>query len=150
MPQSDPAIRHAEADDRFALEILIGQLGYEVSADEIAARIPLLTAPGSRMLVAELEGRVVGCLTTSMMRVVHRTAPVGRISMMVVEAGSRGKGVGKALVRAAEAALAADGCRMVEVTSNVARTEAHKFYQALGYERTSVRLARELAPPPPG
>jgi GNAT superfamily N-acetyltransferase len=150
MPQSDPAIRHAEADDRFALEILIGQLGYEVSADEIAARIPLLTAPGSRMLVAELEGRVVGCLTTSMMRVVHRPAPVGRISMMVVEAGLRGKGVGKALVRAAEAALAADGCRMVEVTSNVARTEAHKFYQALGYERTSVRLARELAPPPPG
>jgi PhnO protein len=150
MPQSDPAIRHAEADDRFALEILIGQLGYQVSADEIAARIPLLTAPGSRMLVAELEGRVVGCLTTSMMRVVHRPAPVGRISMMVVEAGSRGKGVGKALVRAAEAALAADGCRMLEVTSNVARTEAHKFYQALGYERTSVRLARELAPPPPG
>jgi len=87
---------------------------------------------------------VIGCLSTSVMRVLHRPAPVGRISMMVVEEAQRGQGIGAALVRAAEAALAEQGCYMVEVTSHVRRTEAHRFYEKLGYEKTSVRLAREL------
>ncbi|MBT2135521.1 GNAT family N-acetyltransferase [Croceibacterium sp. LX-88] len=99
---------------------------------------------GRIVLVAELEGEVAGCLTTSVMRVLHRPAPVGRISMMVVDEALRSRGLGALLVRAAEEALAAQGCYMVEVTSHVRRTEAHRFYERLGYEKTSVRLAREL------
>ena len=96
------------------------------------------------MLVAELDGRVIGCLSTSIMRVLHRPAPVGRISMMVVDEALRNRGVGAALVRMAERTLAERGCYMVGVTSHVRRTEAHRFYERLGYERTSVRLARTL------
>ena len=103
-----------------------------------------MEAEGRVVLVAELDGNVVGCLSTSVMRVLHRPAPVGRISMMVVDETLRSRGIGARLVRAAEEALAAQGCYMVEVTSQVRRIEAHRFYQRLGYEQTSVRLAREL------
>jgi hypothetical protein len=48
------------------------------------------------------------------------------------------------MLRAAEEALAGQGCYMVEVTSQVRRIDAHRFYERLGYERTSVRLAKEL------
>lgn len=99
---------------------------------------------GRAVLVAEIDGAVVGCLTTSVMRVLHRPALVGRISMMVVDEGLRSRGIGARLVRAAEETLAAQGCYMVEVTSHARRTEAHRFYERLGYEKTSVRLAREL------
>ena len=92
-------------------------------------------------LVAELDGRVVGCLATSIMHVLHRPRPVGRISMMVVEEGLRSQGIGAELVRAAEAWLKQQGCGMIEVTSNVKRTDAHRFYERLGYERTSWRFA---------
>jgi GNAT superfamily N-acetyltransferase len=91
-----------------------------------------------------LEGEVMACLSTSIMRVLHRPAPVGRISMMVVDERVRNRGIGAALVRAAERLLAERGCYMVEVTSHVRRTDAHRFYERLGYERTSVRLARTL------
>ena len=123
---------------------LIGELGYAIEAAEAVERLAAMAAEGRAVLVAELDGAVVGCLSTSAMRVLHRPAPVGRISMMVVDETWRSRGIGAALVRAAERALAAQGCYMVEVTSHVRRTEAHRFYERLGYEKTSVRLAREL------
>lgn len=123
---------------------MIGQLGYAVAASEVADRLAAMQAEGRLVLVAELDGAVIGCLSTSVMRVLHRPAPVGRISMMVVDEALRSRGIGLKMVRAAEEALAAQGCTMVEVTSHVRRTEAHRFYERLGYERTSVRLAKEL------
>jgi GNAT superfamily N-acetyltransferase len=123
---------------------MIRELGYPVEDAEVAARLPLMTGPGRHVLVATLDGRVVGCLTTSLMQVLHRPAPVGRISMMVVEESLRGRRIGEHLVRAAERILREDGCYMVEVTSQLVRTDAHRFYERLGYEKTSVRLAREL------
>jgi predicted N-acetyltransferase YhbS len=135
-------VRGAIAADCRTLERLIGQLGYEAGGAEIAGRLAEMEREGRLVLVAELDGAVVGCLSTSVMRVLHRPAPVGRISMMVVDAELRGRGIGAQLVRAAEEALVTAGCQLVEVTSNLARTEAHRFYERLGYERTSVRLAR--------
>jgi GNAT superfamily N-acetyltransferase len=137
-------IREACRDDSAKLAALIGQLGYAVTANEVAERLGLMIAEGRTVLAAELAGEVVGCLSTSVMRVLHRSAPVGRISMMVVDEGVRGRGIGSALVRAAEQALQAKGCYIVEVTSHLRRADAHRFYEKLGYERTSVRLAREL------
>jgi len=110
----------------------------------VAERLAAMAAEGRAVLVAELGGAVVGCLSTSVMRVLHRPAPVGRISMMVVDEALRSRGIGAALVRAAEQALALQGCTIVEVTSNARRTEAHRFYEGLGYAKTSVRLARDL------
>jgi ribosomal protein S18 acetylase RimI-like enzyme len=45
----------------------------------------------------------------------------------------------------AESRLAALGCGLVEVTSNMKRGRAHSFYERLGYERTSYRFAKALA-----
>jgi predicted N-acetyltransferase YhbS len=140
-----PEIREAHDNDRDSLAHLIGQLGYTVTSADVAERLAIMREEGRLVLVAEIDGQVVGCLSTSLMRVLHRPAPVGRISMMVVDEALRGRGIGGRLVRAAERALAAQGCYMVEVTSNLRRADAHRFYERLGYERTSVRLARELA-----
>ena len=115
-----------------------------MTAAEVGARLALMQAEGRAVLVAQLDGVVVGCLSTSVMRVLHRPAPVGRVSMMVVDADLRSRGIGAALVAVAEQTLKAQGCYMVEVTSNSRRTDAHRFYECLGYEKTSVRLAKEL------
>lgn len=142
MGVADATVRHATSNDAAALERLIGQLGYSERAADIAARLAAMIEAGRVVLVAEIEGRVVGCLSTSIMPVLHRPKPVGRISMMVVEEGLRGQGIGAQLVRAAEEWLVEQGCGLIEVTSNAKRTEAHRFCEKLGYEKTSVRLAR--------
>lgn len=145
-PRDAPAIdglriRQASTGDSAALSRLIGQLGYAADEAEVAERLAEMQVEGRPVLIAELRGRIVGCLSTSVMRVLHRPKPVGRISMMVVDEAFRGLGIGRALVRAAERALAERGCGLVEVTSNVARDEAHAFYEKLGYQRTSLRFA---------
>jgi GNAT superfamily N-acetyltransferase len=137
-------IRPAEPRDSAALARLIAQLGYDAEPADVGARLAAMQDEGRVVLIADLDGAVVGCLSTSVMRVLHRPAPVGRISMMVVDEALRSRGIGAALVRAAEQALKAQGCYMVEVTSHARRTEAHRFYERLGYEKTSVRLAKEL------
>ena len=141
---SELSIRPAQAEDAEALAGLVRQLGYVVSPADMVERLAAMAAEGHQVLVAELGGEVTGCLSTSTMRVLHRPAPVGRISMMVVDEVRRGRGIGARMVRAAEQALAESGCYMVEVTSNLRRTAAHGFYARLGYERTSYRFAREF------
>ena len=132
-------VREAAAADAEALSGLLAELGYTATPAEVTARLDGLLQP---MLVAETDGRVIGCLTWHVTPVVHRTGPVGRITMMVVAETHRGQGVGKALVAAAEARTRALGCIMVEVSSNLRRGDAHAFYEHLGYDRTSYRFAK--------
>jgi ribosomal protein S18 acetylase RimI-like enzyme len=141
---SDVTVRPAAADDSATLARLIEQLEYNVGAGDVAERLGIMQAEGRLVLAAELDGAVVGCLSTSIMHVLHRPAPVGRISMLVVDETLRNRGIGAKLVRAAEDALRAQGCYMIEVTSHVRRADAHRFYERLGYEKTSVRLMRML------
>lgn len=137
-------IRDAGAADAGVLAALIAALGYDVREAEVRERLAALDAAGLNALVAELDGAVIGCLTLSTMRVLHRPKPVGRISMLVVDESRRGAGIGARLVAAAEARLRAMGCGLIEVTSNARREPAHAFYERLGYERTSFRFARAL------
>jgi ribosomal protein S18 acetylase RimI-like enzyme len=142
-PEPKLVLRDARPKDAEAIAALIGALGYEAGAADIRRRLAALAKAGQQAVVAE-KGKVVGVLTTSMMIVLHRPKPVGRISMLVVAEDVRGGGIGAALVAEAEKRLAAKGCGLVEVTSNRKRLRAHTFYEKLGYERTSYRFAKSL------
>ena len=106
MSDGDLVIRDAASDDIEAMAGLIQALGYDVTADDLRERLPVLEAAGEHALVADLHG-IVGVLTTSRTIVLHRPRPVGRISMMVVAEVQRGRGIGAALVAAAEERLRA-------------------------------------------
>jgi ribosomal protein S18 acetylase RimI-like enzyme len=142
-PEPKLVLRDARPKDAEAIAGLIAALGYEVGAADARKRLAILVKAGQQALVAE-KGGIVGVLTTSMMTVLHRPKPVGRISMLVVAEEARGGGIGGALVAEAEKRLAAGGCGLVEVTSNRQRLRAHTFYERLGYERTSYRFAKVL------
>ena len=142
-PEPKLALRDARPGDADSIAALIAALGYEASAADVKRRLAALVKGGQEIVVAA-KGRLVGVLTTSTMIVLHRPKPVGRISMLVVAEEARGAGIGAALVAEAEKRLAAKGCGLVEVTSNVKRLRAHGFYERLGYERTSYRFAKSL------
>lgn len=142
-PEPRLVIRAAKPADADAITALIVALGYEAQAADVRRRMATLAKAGQATLVAT-KGELVGVLTTSLMHVLHRPRPVGRISMLVVAEAARGSGIGAALVEAAEDALRKAGCGLVEVTSNVKRPRAHAFYRKLGYDKTSYRFAKQL------
>jgi ribosomal protein S18 acetylase RimI-like enzyme len=143
--REEVTIRKAGPADAAAIASLIDELGYPVSAADVEERLRLIAEAGQSVLVGELGGEVIGCLSTSLMHVLHRPAPVGRISMMVVDEKHRGRGIGAQMVGEAERLLAAKGCRLVEVTSNNRRTDAHRFWQSNGYEKTSSRFEKDVS-----
>lgn len=142
--QTKPVIRSAQPKDVEMVARLIAELGYEVTVAEVRTRLAALGKAGLPALVVTLGGIVAGVVTLSLMTVLHRPRPVGRISMLAVSEAQRGRGLGTLLVAAAEDRLKAKGCGLVEVTSNRKRVRAHRFYERLGYERTSFRFARSL------
>jgi len=143
-PEPKLSIREARPRDSEAIAALIVALGYEVTAAEVRTSLAALKKTDGPALVAE-RGEIAGVLTTHITPVLHRPRPVGRITMLAVAERLRGQGIGAALVAEAEKRLAAKGCGLIEVTSNIKRLRAHAFYERLGYERTSYRFGKELA-----
>lgn len=138
-------IRAARSSDVPELVRLFSELGYEMAPGVLSQRWAAFAASGETALVAVDESaneRLLGVATLHATPVLHRAGPVGRVTALVVDVTLRGHGIGKALMAAAERWAAELGCVLLEVTSNQRRVDAHKFYEGLGFERTSYRFAR--------
>ena len=137
-------IRDARASDAPRIAALIGELGHKIDAKQVRKNLALLKESGDTPLVAALGQEVVGLCGIGKRIAVHRNAALGRITALVVAREAQGQGIGRKLVEAAEDWMRKRGCYLVEVTSNDRRAQAHAFYRHMGFERTSIRFAKEL------
>jgi GNAT superfamily N-acetyltransferase len=81
------------------------QLGYPAASDEVDQRFAYwLPDAMSLILVAERSGRVVGCLSLHAIPYLERTVRWAGIESLVVDQSARGRGTGRSLIAAAEAA----------------------------------------------
>jgi len=135
-------IREATPADADAIAPLIGELGYPTTPQQVAERMAPYLAANEAPLVWDVNGVVLGVLVWHVTPTLHRAGGVGRTVMFVVAEAARGQGIGRAMLAEAEARCKARGCVMAEVTSNVKRVDAHRFYEGLGYEKTSYRLGK--------
>ena len=135
--------------DADAVAALSTQLGYPSSAEQTLRRFRAIgDAPDARVWVAEsAEGAILGWIHLFGNRLLE-SDPDAEIGGLVVHEAARGRGVGRALVSAAEAWARERGYTVVSVRSNVIRTEAHAFYKGLGYEPTKSQFKfRKRLPP---
>ena len=144
-PAPTPKTRDAKPSDAGRLVDLIHELGHEIDEKQVRKNLKALARTGETPLVATLEKAVVGMCGVGKRIVIHRPAPLGRITALVVAKDAQGHGIGRMLVEAAEEWMRNGGCQLVEVTSNDRRTAAHAFYRHLGYERSSIRFFKKLS-----
>ena len=138
-------IRAAALADAAEMARLLSLLGHRTTREELERRWADWVAAGNTALVVpRADATLAGLAVLHRMHVLHRPRPVGRVTALVVDRDARGLGLGRALLAAAEAACRAAGCGLMEITSHERLVDAHAFYAHLGYERTSLRFAREL------
>jgi GNAT superfamily N-acetyltransferase len=130
-------VREAEMRDAPALSDLSSQLGYEASVREVELRLrAILASPENQVLVACLEdGMVIGWTHVF---IAHRieSGRFGELGGFVVAEDSRRRGIGTALLGAAEVWLTTHRIERLRVRSRPGRGEAHAFFQRSGFSVT--------------
>ena len=144
----DVTIRAAEAADAEALADLMTQLGYETRASEMQMRMEAIRANKNyATFVAISKGKVCGMIGTFTCYTYEHNSPSARILALVVSEKMRGRGVGRALIDAAEKDLARKNISRIAVNTRFERKDAHEFYEKLGYTKNGFRLVKELPMP---
>jgi GNAT superfamily N-acetyltransferase len=95
--------------------------------------------PNQQLLVAELDGRVVGMLqVTYIPGLSRRGSWRANIEAVRVDSSVRRRGIGGWLMARALEHARKRGCRLAQLTSDKRRTEAHLFYTRLGFTDSHV------------
>jgi GNAT superfamily N-acetyltransferase len=98
-----------------------------------AALAEISQGPGG-VMVAEVDGTVVGvCQLIVFRHIQGRGALCAEVESVHVHPDMRGQGIGHVLMEAAIQRARTLGCARVQLTSNLARPEAHRFYESLGF-----------------
>jgi N-acetylglutamate synthase-like GNAT family acetyltransferase len=138
-------LRGARLDDAAALADLVTQLGYPSQPEQVVARLTALLPADQGLLVAEVNGAVVGMVHVNRWAnlVVDDTA---EIAALIVGNEWRSQGIGHALLGAAEDWAKQRGCSTLQVRTNIVRQRAHEFYFQNGFRqaKTSLTLVKQL------
>lgn len=93
------------------------------------------------MAVAELEGAVIGCLQLSFIPGLARMgAWRGQIEGVRIAAPHRGKGLGREFFDWAIGQCRNRNCALVQLSTDVTRPDAKRFYESLGFEASHVGM----------
>lgn len=101
--------------------------------------------PHQHVVVAVRGERVVGTLQLTIVPGLSRKGSTRSIIEGVrVHADERGGGLGTRFIEWAVERSRQEGCGLVQLTSDVTRTDAHRFYERLGFTASHVGFKLQL------
>lgn len=149
---ADLIIRPATEDDIGAIVSLLADdpLGSKrETTDDLApynaAYARVAADPGQHLVVAERAGRIVGTLQLTVIPGLSRRGATRSIIEGVrVASTERGSGLGTTLLEWAVEQSRRLGVNLVQLTSDATRTDAHRFYERLGFVQSHVGFKLSL------
>ena len=97
--------------------------------------------PATELVVAELEGQVVGTLQLFFLpSLSFQGGTRAQVESVRVAAGRRGQGIGSQMMHWAIQRARSRGCRMLQLTTHGERKDAHRFYEKLGFTANYVGM----------
>jgi ribosomal protein S18 acetylase RimI-like enzyme len=144
-------IREAKASDLLTIRNLLLEL-IEAIGDTEGIDITLitenylncLTEANSHIMVAELEGVVVGFVNFTTRKTILHHGLSGLIDEFIVAKSYHGKGIGRQLLSSAIRKSRQLGCCEVEVSTEKTNTEAREFYRQCGFTERGILFEIDL------
>lgn len=138
---TDYTIRKARRDDIGAIVRMLADDQLGATRDDPSDLGPYLRAyddidadPNQFLAVVTSGDEPVGTLQLTIIPgLARRGALRGQIEAVRIHADHRGSGLGADLVRWAIDESRRRGCALVQLTSDVSRSDAHRFYERLGF-----------------
>jgi len=126
-------IREMTAKDAGAINALSKQLGYPLSVEQTLQNInSVLQSRDHTAFVAENETMIVGWIGAAQV-IMLEVMPHCEINGLVIDEHHRGMGIGKLLIDKVKHWAKEKGNDKIGLHCNVKRTEAHLFYEHLGF-----------------
>jgi ribosomal protein S18 acetylase RimI-like enzyme len=119
---------------------LLPQLSTSAKPLDAAGLAVIVAAPASTVLIARVEGQILGALT-----LVTFPIPTGVrawIEDVVTDEAARGKGVATALIDEAIRLAKQASARTIDLSSRPSRMAAGVLYERMGFEQRETRLYR--------
>ncbi|MFD3325289.1 GNAT family N-acetyltransferase [Streptomyces sp. NPDC058701] len=143
---SELTIRRATEADLPAIVAMLADDPLGATRESLDDLTPYRTAlkhlsedPSQHVVVAVRAGRVVGTLQLTIVRGLSRKGATRSIIEGVrVHADERGSGLGTLFIEWAVERSRTEGCSLVQLTSDASRTDAHRFYERLGFTASHV------------
>ena len=108
---------------------------------QLAAFDAIAEQPDNSVYVAERDGAVVGTFQLTFIRQLsYGGCLVAQIESVHVHSSQRGQRIGEQMMRFAIDLARQRGALRVQLTSNVRRERAHRFYERLGFEPSHVGM----------
>jgi len=120
-PDQAEAIELLRQSDAFSIALYPPEYRRQVD-------LPALLASDTRFFVARREGRALGCMALA-----RNGIDKGELKRCFVTQEARGKGVGLALLTAAEAAARQQGMRAIQLETGIRNISALRLYRGCGY-----------------
>jgi GNAT superfamily N-acetyltransferase len=106
-----------------------------------AVRADVAAIVNNIVLVACLGDAVVGTLQlTFTPSLSYRGGWRATVESVRADSAMRGQGIGTALMQHAIAMARAKGCALMQLTTHKSRTDAHRFYERLGFSAQHVGM----------
>ena len=144
-------VRDARSGDLEAMVGLLQQLfgieqDFEPAPEKQRRGLALLLARGgdAKLLVAEVDGAVVGMLTAQVGVSTAEGARVAVLEDMIVDSACRGRGVGQALLGAMQAWAEGQGMPRLQLLADADNQPALDFYARQGWRTTRLIALRKL------
>ena len=124
-------------------------LGYDVDLDIVKKQIEKLTNDNKHNVIIGFENeqtrKIVGFVHAELYESLYMDTGLNILGL-AVDSNFQGQGIGKKLMSSIEDYALKNNISYIRLNSNVRRTEAHKFYESIGYvcDKTQKRLIKKL------
>lgn len=118
------------------------------SPTHLEAFAAIETDPNNELMLACLAGRPVGFLQITWIPGLSRQgAWRAQIEAVRVASDLRSEGIGRAMMDEVLRRASARGCRLLQLTTDKLRADAHRFYRSLGFVASHEGMKLEISPP---